>query len=356
MALSKDNVSVKAFLIEEDFAKSKNSHKYVLLWSTKFYRFVNKILRNNDIEEVLNKTKYTKRYICKMVKYFFKYGLYKEAIINKATHLYRGIDKDFDPPPLYTEQGFMATSISKLVSQNFAGKDGQIISFETKKLPKDTPFVLIDESIDRYLAEQEVLFLPGTIKLKQSSNSSTYISTYTKAYYKMNPIFKDINNREIHSGGGMSQPITPPDLINLKGKHIVWWRAIKGRPVEIVGRMAMPRKSEDVERFFNDHVLPHDDKFDMKTNFIPEYADIKKKKMENWRAVTKEEHELYQSYMVHMAIYHPRKKQVLTIHYGIYAEIFNEELFIQEGTQERTQERTQEVKDAILKYCAWLKY
>jgi transposase-like protein len=77
----------------------------------------------------------------------------------------------------------------------------------------------------------------------------------------MNPIFKDLyENQQI--GGGVN--VKEPQLINLRGKYIVWWRAIKGRPVEVVSTMQMPKDSKDVERFFKEAVLPHDDKFDVK--------------------------------------------------------------------------------------------
>jgi hypothetical protein len=159
MDIAKYNASIKSFLIDEDFRKDKSPHKYVILWSSKFYRLINVVMRNNPIEEVLKSTKYARRYIIKMVRYFFKYGLYKEDIIKRSPYLYRGTDKDFKLSTEYVEKGFMSTSISLLVAQNFAGKNGgNIIVFNTKKLPKSTPFVSI--------AEKEILFLPGKISLK----------------------------------------------------------------------------------------------------------------------------------------------------------------------------------------------
>ena len=204
----------------------------------------------------------------------------------------------------------------------FTGHDnGQIIAFKTNKLPKDTPFVIIDETIHEDLLQQEVLFLPGNITLRKSSS-------FIKAYYKMNPAYKSLSksnkNKDTKEQSGSAGtldigfPIKDSDFINLKGKYVVWWRAIKNHPVEVVGTMQLPKKVEDVVRFFNKVVLPHDDLFEAKTNFIPEYQDLKKKHFKNWRAMTKEENELYQSYMVHMAIYNHRQSKVLS------AEMFNE--------------------------------
>jgi hypothetical protein len=267
-----------------------------------------------------------------MTKYFFKYGLYKDDVVQKASYLYRGIDKDFSPDLQYIEKGFMSTSMFQSVAQSFAGKDsGNILVFDTKKLPRNTPFGLIDETIDPDVTEKEILFLPGTIMLKPTKKS-------IKAYYQMNPLFYTIKD-EVQTGGGPG--LTNKELINLKGKFIIWWRAIQNRPVEIVGFMRIPKKQDEVERFFNEVVLPHDDKYDVKTNFIPEYKDLQNRKR------TKEETELYKSYMVHMAIYNPRKKEVMTLSYGVFTEMFNEELFA-------TPERTAEVWDKVLEYGNWL--
>ena len=133
--------------------------------------------------------------------------------------------------------------------------------------------------------------------------------------------------------------------IDLKGKHIVWWRAILRRPLEVVGTMEMPKKAEEVDKFFRGAVLPHDDKFEVKTNFIPEYMDLKKNIMKDYKNVSIQDRELYKSYMVHMGVYDSKKKQVLTIHYGVFGEMFNEELF--------DPNRTSDVQETIMKHCAW---
>jgi len=296
-------------------------------------------MRNYDLDQIMKVTKYARRYIIKMVKSFFKYGLYREDIVKKSPYLYRGIDKDFELEDEYIEKGFMYTSLDLEVAEGFAGKSGgHVISFNTKKLPKDVPFALIDEKIDEYLAEKEVLFLPGKIRLKKSSAG-------IKAVYEMNPIFNEINKTDfsVVSGGGVIEDASLD--INLKGKYIVWWRAIQGRPVQVISTMEMPKKSGKVEKFFREAVLPHDDKFEVKTNFIPEYMDLKKRMLTNYKDVSKKDQDLYKSYMVHMGVYDAKKKKVLTINYGVFAAMFNEELF--DST------RTMEVHEAILKHCSW---
>jgi hypothetical protein len=326
MNVAKENAVIKSYLLDADFKQDNNKHKYILLWSSKFYRIINKIMRKYPLDLILNDTKYTRHYIIKMIHYFFKYGIHKDKL--KDDYLYRGVDKDFLLDTNYEEKGFMSTSLNRHVAS------GNIMMFNVQKLPKNVPFVLIDDNIDQYLAEQEVLFLPGSIKLKKTSVG-------IKAIYKMNPIFYELNSLV---GGGRDdcfRTIDESAKINLRGKYIVWYRAIVGRPVEIVGLMEMPKKTDEACKFFNKVVLPHDDKYEMKTEFIPQYKDLKEKKNK-----TKEEFELFKSYSVHMAIYDAKQKKVLTIHYGVFDEMFLEELF--------DAKRQHEVEDSIIRRCSWL--
>jgi hypothetical protein len=157
----------------------------------------------------------------------------------------------------------------------------------------------------------------------------------------MNPIFYEILKEqpmELHGGAISGVP-----KIDLRNKYIIWWRAIKGRDPEVVGSLRMPKKKEEVEQFYRDVVLPHDDKFEVKTDFIPEYIDLKERIMTNSKSVSKEDKELYKSYSVHMAVYSHKKKQISTLHYGVFAEMFNEEIF--------DSKRTKEVEDVILKWA-----
>ncbi len=329
-----ENAVVKEFLTDEDFKHDKSKHKFVLLWSSKFYRIINKIIRLYPLEVVLSYTKYTKYFMKKMVQYFYDNGYYKTELLQRGKYLYRGLDKDFSVPSTYKEKTFMSTSLCHQVAQTFAGSGGNIITFSISKLPSDVPFIIIDENIDECLAEQEVLFLPGTI-------TTIKTSTGYKAYYKMSHKFQKLMSQLL--GGNpnhdMIKPIIPH--INLKGKYIVWWRAIHGRKVELVGRIEMPKKEAEVDKFFRDVILPHDDKFELKTDFIPQFQDLKKK----WDKRTEEEETLYRSYFVHMAVYDAKEKKVLCLRYGMFDAMVGELC---------NTSRDKEVEKKILKECAWL--
>ena len=188
-----ENSHVKSFLLNEDFRKDKNRHKYVILWSSKFYRLINRIMRIYHLHDIM-KTKYTRHFVKRMIKYFFEYGLEINELLKKGSKLYRGLDKDFLITETYTENGFMSTSLSINVAKTFAGNGGNILMFDMVDLPSKTPFVIIDEDIDDGLLEKEVLFLPGTIHIKKTSKD-------IKAYYSMDPYIKTIKDT-IQDGGG----------------------------------------------------------------------------------------------------------------------------------------------------------
>lgn len=335
------NAVVKWFIADEDFKHDQNKHKYIVLWASKFYRTINDLMRTYHIDVLMKSTKYTRHFIKRLVEYFFTHGIYRKDLIKKGTHLYRGITKEFKLRPHYDEHGFMSTSLDAKVASDFAGTTGKVMSFNTSKLPRDTPFVLIDDTIADHLHEKEVLFLPGTISVR------TNTSGQFKAEYTMEPIILDIW-RDIQStrngGGSLEATLRLHDFgenIDIRGKYVVWWRAITGRPVEIINYMALPRTKADVETYFRDVVTSFDEELVHKTDFIPAYADLKEKGANR----TSHEDDVFASYRVHMAIYDPKQKTVLTHHYGMMSDIYAEFHDVS---------RNDEITAAIIEDCAWL--
>jgi hypothetical protein len=318
MNLKNQNASVKPHV--KELKRDSNKYKYILLWSGKFYRLINNTLRFYPIETIMAETRYIKFYIIKLVKSFYKYGIYKDDIEKNVPYLYRGLTYDFKIIDSYNEPGFISTSMSKHVAESFAKKNGSILTFKTSHLPSDVPFILIDEKISGRLHEQEILMLPGHINVKKKNDN-------IKATYEMNKLFLDIVSKSDKVSGGGDREEEYSKNIKLAGKYVVWWRAIKGRDPEIINWMKLPKKKTEVLDFYNEYVIPYDDTFIVKNNFIPEFMDMKKTifdKADKKQEITKDELELYSSYMVHMAIYDLKKKHVDTLHYGMFPSMFQE--------------------------------
>lgn len=206
----------------------------------------------------------------------------------------------------------MSTSKRKDIAQTFASATGTVVSFSTWKLPDHVPFVLINDKIQDYMQEDEVLLLPGTIELngtKGKYNVDKAVYTYMSTL------------NHTHSGGDPTLDLTIPD-IDLRGKYVVFWRAIKHRPVEILSIICLPHKShKEVLKFWKSCIDVRDREYEDMCRYIPRYKDLFDKSA---MTRTQEEREELNSYTVYMAIYDKKQDRIEHYHYGIYDEIAKE--------------------------------
>lgn len=159
--------------------------------------------------------------------------------------IYRGVDDKFKPERIHIEKGFIATSLDKNVATKFAtdGKTRGILQvFAVSSLPKDVPFILIDESIDSVFNEQEIVLLPGTVTVVPlanknfKSNSAHHI---VQVEYKPDIEFvqiilnKPAPRVRQHLGGELMFELGHT-LEDLCCRDIVYYRAIIGRDPEIL--------------------------------------------------------------------------------------------------------------------------
>lgn len=304
-ARNTNNSIIKATLKSKHFRKDSNEHKYAVLWASKFYRTINRIMRTKTFEEQVENCPYAIRYIKHFIDYFDKHGLTSEDLLSRTRSavLYRGITASYPISQEMQEDGFMSTS-KKHVAKSFAG-NGNVLSFDIKKLPRDARFA------EDYLMEYEVLFLPGTVRILG-------VSEFVECSYTMN---KDLIDKylELRHGGGELEDI--PE-IDPSAKLVVWYRAITGKPIEIVAQMFVPEK--DAAAFFKQNVLTMDDTLQRSVELIPESKDC---------------------YNIYMAIYDYKKKHVDTLHYGLFGSFFKN-MF--------DQKRTKDVESAIKSRYSWL--
>lgn len=245
-----ENAIVKSFIMDEDFRSNTNKHKYIILWASKFHRLINRIMRRYPIEIIMKHTKYTRHFIKRMLQYFYTSGLNKTKLTKLGRHLYRGLTDEFTISKKIQENGFMSTTLDYSVAKKFAGntQGGNILEFSISKLPENTAFVLINEDVADHLHEREILLLPGNITINKKSPSSGNI----KANYTMNPLIVNIYHELItpHSAGGLDgggdllSELAKPKMLKLtdmRGVYVVWYRAILGRPVEVLNNRQLPK-------------------------------------------------------------------------------------------------------------------
>lgn len=312
-ARNTNNSIIKATLKSKHFRKDSSVHKYAVLWASKFYRIINRIMRMKTFEEQVATCPYAIRYIKHFLKYFETHGVTSDQLSSKtrSTVLYRGLTAGYPISQEMKEDGFMSTTYKKHVAKSFAG-NGNVLSFDIKKLPKNAKFAVIDQEIQDHLMEYEVLFLPGTIRILG-------VSEFVDCSYAMNKELINKYSELTHNGGGDLEDI--PD-IDPAGKLVVWYRAITDRPVEIVAQMFVPEK--DTVAFFKQNVLTMDDSLQRSVDLIPEKKDCCN---------------------IYMALYDYKKKMIDTLHYGLFDSFFKN-MF--------DQKRTEEAEAAIKGRYSWL--
>ena len=218
------NANVRVMLESKHFLKDKDKNKYAILWASKFYRTINRIMRLIPIETQLTNYPYTIKFIKHFLDYFDKFGITKDELKTKNNMLYRGVTNDFVLSSEFYENGFMSTSLSYDIAKDFAKNNGFILKFPINLLPDDTKFVIINDKLRDDLLEDEILFLPGKITLKKIDN-------HIISEYKMN---EELINKYKTQSGGATDNFTIPDIL-LKNKLIIWYRAIKNRDIELLG-------------------------------------------------------------------------------------------------------------------------
>ena len=98
----------KAFasMIDKRFKKSTNPHKFVLLWTSKFYRVVNGCMRNKTVDDQIQDVPHAIYFIQNYIEYFYTHGIHAKDITIKK--LFRGYKAEFEVPPQIDDKGFIS--------------------------------------------------------------------------------------------------------------------------------------------------------------------------------------------------------------------------------------------------------
>jgi hypothetical protein len=289
-------------------------------------------MRNKTFEEQEKEYPYSIYFIHNFINYILENGISANELSTK--YLYSGVTSEFAlQDNLIVENCFISTSFNQNIAKTFSTNNGNLMIINVTKLFANVKCLVIDESVEDYLHEEEVLFLPGFLVRKNIYNNN--ILEYE---YKMNDdLINKYTNVDIKVKlGGTKLLKRKIPHIELKNKLVIWYRAIQNRKVEIIGDVFIPKDIEKIPYFFKHHVLRKDDEYQHISKLIPEYQDIKD--MPNMN-------KLKDSYMVHMAIYDYKKNKITTMCYGLFNE-FYEQLF--------DQTRVQEAKDTIIKQYSFL--
>lgn len=309
------NANVGSILRE---SRNGSVHLPAELWSSKFHRLINAVMRNVPLSIQFADYPNTVAYIRQLITYVHQYGKPKSDLSHQSQFIYRGTTIDFTIPNSYDESGFMSTTFDLDVANRFAGPGGTILRFHIRDLPPEARFAEINDSVVELAFESEVLCLPGKITVV---DSETMTAMYVPDYSTIEAYLDDSQ-----SGGGSSETLAlhraqsflVPKLA-LSGKWVIFYRAIHERPVEVLGQTRLP--TTDVEDHIVNYwiriVTPAETRFESMTELIPEVQDLKREafacdNLQRTRTLLQR----MQSFQVHSAIYDRVTNRVEHLRYG----------------------------------------
>lgn len=342
IGLKRANSIIGDYVGDSNYTNDDDPNKAILLWTTKFHEHLNNILRTYTLKRALRETTWTKKYLLELFAYYKAHAKNKQWLIEKGIKtLYRGYKlSNFTLQDSFRDDGFISTSQLVNVAKDFQGSKGNILCFDVSELSDDCIFVYINDDIEDHLNEEEILFPPGRITLLRKTIDDENI----KASYEPNSKLLEYMKKRLRGG---HYDVQKTELVNLpksafvdmNGKLVVWYRAIKNRPIDVLTWHELPLK--EAGTVFMKDVLKRDKEFSWRNEFIPEYSDLLKKQ----ETINEDEYHKLNSYTVFMAIIDREKKSVLDVRYGIPSEMFKE-LY--------DTSRDNEIEEVILKKCAWL--
>jgi hypothetical protein len=297
------------------------------LWASNLYSRINNILRNYPIDVQYKQTPRLFFFVQQFIKCFYTNGVYAKDIRLRGSHLYRGFSH-FKPATKFNDPGFMSTSWDKNVACGFATSTGcgTILTFRVSKLPKDVPFLIIDDTINKIFQESEVVMLPGILEVdSRASQHNEVRTTYTcdsdlVAQYTTRPI-PSIGRMK---GGDLKLNYS---YMNTKGKNYIFYRAIIGRDAEVLTVLKAPVNEKEFMHFLRYDLRKTIHFYDSATQIIPEVCELQKMlhTETNDNKISKIVSKL-SSYNVNIALYNPKTKTIDTMN-AMVPDDMHEELF-----------------------------
>jgi len=295
----------------------------LLCWASKAHeRIQQALLEAKSYEDLLSRSPNI-AYVCRqLVKYAMEKGKTPSDLIEAGiTNLYRGVTQPLSDA---YAKCFIATTSEERVADMFKGKKGETLKIAVDKLPQGTRLIYIGNDVDDAFFEEEYLLLPGTLHQKKN---------YTK--YKPNRVFihqlmmmpditlqrysggDHVNGNELLRVGGYGSK-----AVDVLGMHIVYWRAIIGRPVEVFGRLIVPKDEEIAKAYLKDtyQIVQHQHKDILR--YIPEYNDLVA--ADRNRHLMKRARKI-ESYNMYEALFDPNTKEIYTVHFRLSKPFFNHE-------------------------------
>jgi hypothetical protein len=207
--------------------------------------------------------------------------------------------------------------------------DGSIITLPLTDLPKDIPYVVVNDKIADYLQEDEIVLLPGVIKVESHANK------ICGKYEMYNILVNNLKGRtEAGQKGGkagftkqnkdLAELLGIPRL-SLRNKVAIFYRQIHNRHVEVLNWRCFPKTNAEVDSYMRDHIVPLEQFYERTLHLYPDYKDLwiafnAEKDSQKRRELNKK----LMSYTVMMAVYNKKTNEIEHYHYGIFESMLSE--------------------------------
>jgi hypothetical protein len=289
--------------------------------------------------------------------------------------MYRGISVSpeiFEFSDTLQDNGFISFSKERFVAANFtrarageAESQPMIIHLPVQSLRKTARFLSVNKSIDPAFNEEEILLLPGKIVLSKDIKGTGVRKALS---YEVNTAFVDsllgmdlpvpepTADPDVSDGGGNSSgaagaapfrksAVLPSKIVpeSLGGTYLVYYRAIHGRPAEVLTWRILPQNPTELTRNVR-YYVPNRCGSHIYTvlPYIPEYRDMEARYKKGSAEGPDKLSEYMQdrlsrrmaSYEMQAAVYDPIAKRVITMNLAtpraffreLYADLYNDRL------------------------------
>jgi hypothetical protein len=311
---------------EDEFESDPDPTKWIKLWAAGYYKLINRHLRNEPIA-ALRALPNTTLFVQGFMRYARDHGLSKEDLLPRShATLYRGID--FTAPTGIRDLSFMATSYERYVAEQFARRNGTIFMLNVAEIGPAVRGILIDQTVSEDFTESEITFMPGTLQCRACARQTDHLG---------NAVVPCQYREDTAWIAQLMEPLPPPATggeaprprIDYRGKHIVWFRAIAGRPIDVFLVDKLPATHDGVRKYAYNMVRLRDASYDASMSFIPDVMDLEKTLRRD--DLTAEERAAAQrrldEHCVHRAVYDAQAGRIESLHAfaprGLFAEIFD---------------------------------
>ena len=365
--------------------------KYLKCWASGMHRIVNRIMRKNLPAESMARmypvcTYFTQQIFKLFYESDYSHTLTRDQLASECSMLYRGVSASsemFEADDALRAAGFMSFSKERFVAAEFtraragnAKYQPMIINLPVNNLHRAARCVSINRSVNPAFNEEEILLLPGKIVLSKDINGT---GVRKAALYEVNTAFIDSllgmdlpepaqepaedadpdrnvpeAAKPFRRSAVLTSKIVPESL---GGTYLVYYRAIHGRPAEVLTWRVLPENATELVRNVRYYVPNRCDSHVYTVlPYIPEYRDMEERYKKGVAEGPDQLPEYMQdrlsrrmaSYEMHAAVYDPSTKRVITMN------LATPRVFFRELYPELYADRLEEAHDAIVAHFAEL--